>query len=235
MPPEPFILIPPSEAKLGGGDGPSWRPGTMCDEALDSARSTVLRAARRAGVVARGAPTMPAMLRYDGVLYGELAWSTLPVAPRRRGNTRVRIVSGLMGLVAPDDPIPAYRLKMSARLTETGRLASWWRPQLAPVLADLSRGAVVWDLLPNEHEAACDWTTAVPRQRITVQFLDRSGRTVSHWNKLLKGSLVRWILEHRPTGPSDLVDFDHPQGYRYDETASTVGPDRAEVVLRATR
>lgn len=235
MPSEPLILIPPSEAKVGGGEGPSWRPGTMRERALDPARSTVMAAARRAGVLGRGAPTVPAMQRYDGVLYGELAWSTLPVALRRRGNSQVRVVSGLMGLVAPDDPIPAYRLKMSARLAETGRLASWWRPRLAPVLSDLSLGAVVWDLLPKEHEAACDWSAASPHQRITVQFLDASGRTVSHWNKLLKGSLVRWILEDRPSGPSDLRDFDHPQGYRYDERASSVGSDRAEVVLRARR
>lgn len=233
MPIAPLVLIPPSEAKAPGGVGPAWRPGNMRDHGLDSARSTVLAAARRAGVLARGAPTMPAMRRYDGVLYGELAWWTRTASVRRRGDSQVRIVSGLLGLVAPDDPIPAYRLKMSARLPETGRLASWWRPRLAPVLADLSRGAVVWDLLPQEHEAACDWSAATPCQRITVRFLDASGRTVSHWNKLLKGSLVAWILDARPSGPDDLRGFDHPLGYRYDERASEVTEDRAAVVLRA--
>ena len=51
---------------------------------------------------------MPAMERYTGVLYQELAWSTLPAAARRRGETQVRTVSGLWGLVAPSDPIPPY-------------------------------------------------------------------------------------------------------------------------------
>lgn len=233
MPSTSLVLIPPSEAKTPGGDGPPWRPGTTRDRSLDSARSTVLTAARQAGVLARGAPTVPAMQRYDGVLYRELAWSSRSASVRRRGDDQVRIVSGLMGLVAPDDPIPAYRLKMSARLPETGRLASWWRPRLAPVLADLARGAVVWDLLPQEHEAACDWSTADTRQRITVRFLDASGRTVSHWNKLLKGSLVAWILEARPSGPDDLRSFDHPLGYRYDEGASEVADDCAALVMRA--
>ena len=118
-------------------------------------------------------------------------------AARRRGEQQLRTVSGLWGLVAPTDPIPPYRLKMSASLDGLGRLSTWWRPRLAPVLAELTAGAVVWDLLPNEHAAAMDWAACRPAQRVTVRFLDAEGRTVSHWNKLLKGSLVRWLLDEQ--------------------------------------
>jgi cytoplasmic iron level regulating protein YaaA (DUF328/UPF0246 family) len=172
------------------------------------------------------------MERYTGVLYKELAWSTLPAAARRHGQDRVRIVSGLWGLVAPEDPIPAYRLKMSARLEPLGRLSRWWRPHLAPVLLTRSAGAVVWDLLPTEHEDAMDWTSCRPARRITVRFVDDHDRTVSHWNKLLKGSLVRWLLTALPTGPEDLAAFEHPLGYRFDPSASTLDGGLAAVVLR---
>jgi cytoplasmic iron level regulating protein YaaA (DUF328/UPF0246 family) len=204
----------------------------MADAALDDDRKVVLAEAARVGVVEVHAPTCPAIERYTGVLYRELAWSTLPVAARRRGASRVRIVSGLWGLVAPTDPIPHYRLKMSARLDDLGRLSTWWRPRLSPVLAARSRGAVVWDLLPGEHEAAMDWAAAVPARRVTVRFVDREDRTVSHWNKLLKGAVVRWLLAAQPTGPEDLADFDHPLGYRFDPRASTLGGPVAAVVLR---
>jgi uncharacterized protein len=233
MPVPPLVLIPPSEAKSGGGDGPSWRRGSMREAALDGHRSKVMSAARAAGAVARGAATVPAMERYDGVLYRELAWSSLPAAVRRRGEQHVRIVSGLFGLVAPLDPIPHYRLKMSAALPETGRLSTWWRPRLAPVLADLAHDAVVWDLLPQEHSAACDWSAAAPLQRIQVRFLDEQGRTVSHWNKLLKGALVAWILDTSPSQAADLAQFEHPLGYRLDREASTMSGALASVVLRA--
>lgn len=175
---------------------------------------------------------MPAIERFTGVLYGELAWPSLPVAARRRGEEQVRIASGLFGLLAPGDPIPDHRLKMSASLPEVGRLSTWWRPRLAPVLAELSTGRVVWDLLPQEHAAACDWTAAEPARRVTVRFVDRSGRTVSHWNKLLKGALVRWLLVDRPDGPEALGDFDHPAGYRLDRAASDLDGPVAAVVLR---
>ncbi|MEQ1786480.1 MAG: peroxide stress protein YaaA [Acidimicrobiales bacterium] len=231
--PQPVILLPPSEGKAVGGDGPCWAAGSMADAPLDRARREVLRAARTAGATPRRAPTLPAMQRYTGVLYQELAWATLPSAARRRGAAQVRTVSGLWGLVAPTDPIPAYRLKMSASLAGFGRLSTWWRPRLAPVLAGLTEGRVVWDLLPNEHEAAMDWSACAPARRVTVRFLDAEGRTISHWNKLLKGSLVRWILTEQPPGPEALGAFRHPLGYRFDRSGGALEGPTAAVVLRA--
>lgn len=230
--PQPVILLPPSQGKAAGGDGPGWSAGAMVDRALDPSRRVVIRAARAAGVTPRRAPTLPAMERYTGVLYQELGWSTLPAPARRRGTTQIRTVSGLWGLVAPEDPIPAYRLKMSATLEGIGRLSTWWRPRLAPVLADLTEGRVVWDLLPIEHEAAIDWRATAPAQRVTVRFVDAEGRTVSHWNKLLKGSLVRWLLTEQPAGPEGLDAFRHPSGYRLDHRASSLEGPLAAAVLR---
>jgi cytoplasmic iron level regulating protein YaaA (DUF328/UPF0246 family) len=204
----------------------------MSDAALDRSRVAVLRAAAAAGAVDRRGPTLPAMERYTGVLYKELAWGTLPAAARRRGDHRVRVVSGLWGLVAPPDPVPAYKLKMSARLDGLGRLSAWWRPRLAPVLAERTAGAVVWDLLPQEHAAAVVWGACTPARRVTVRFVDAEDRTVSHWNKLLKGALVRWLLTDQPAGPEALVDFDHPLGYRFDAAASSLDGPVAAVVLR---
>lgn len=230
--PQPVILLPPSEGKAPGGTGGSWAAGTMADGALDRARREVLRAARQAGATPNRAGTLPAMERYTGVLYKELSWSTLPAAARRRGDQQVRTVSGLWGLVAPTDPIPPYKLKMSAALPGLGRLSTWWRPRLAPVVADLVAGRVVWDLLPIEHAAAMDWTQAEPLQRVTVRFLDADGKLVSHWNKLLKGSLVRWLLTTQPAGPEALEAFDHPLGYRFDPVASDLASPEATAVLR---
>jgi cytoplasmic iron level regulating protein YaaA (DUF328/UPF0246 family) len=227
------ILLPPSEGKAAGGDGAAWSAGTMADRGLDRHRREVVRAAKAAGATPKRGPTMPAIERYTGVLYGELAWSTLPPAARRRGEEQVRIVSGLWGLVAPADPIPAYRLKMSAALPELGRLASWWRPRLAPVVAQRSAGAVVWDLLPLEHAAAVDWTGAAPAQRVTFRFVEADGRTVNHWNKLLKGAVVRWLLGEQPVDATAIARFVHPLGYQYDPSASSaLDADLVSLVLR---
>ena len=231
--PQPVILVPPSEGKAPGGDGPGWKPGLMADRALDRHRREVVRAAKATRATPHRAPTLPAMERYTGVLYQELAWATLPEAARRRGDEQLRTISGLWGLVAPTDPLPPYRLKMTASLPGLGRLSTWWKPRLAPVLADLTRDRMVWDLLPNEHEAAMDWSATDPAGRVTIRFLDAQGKTVSHWNKLLKGSLVRWLLTEQPSGPEALGSFRHPLGYRLDRRASDLHGATAAVVLRA--
>lgn len=232
MPARSLILLPPSEGKAPGGDGPPWAPGTMAHAELDGARRRVLAALGRSHPAATG-PTCPAIERYTGVLYRELDAASLRGTARTRLRRDVRIVSGLWGLVAPADPIPDYRLKMSARLEPLGRLSSWWRPQLTAALAPMVRGAVVWDLLPNEHAAAVDWSVLAPRRRVTVRFVDADDRTVSHWNKLLKGSIVRWLAETGSRDPLALADLDHPQGYRLDPAATVDDGRSVALVLRA--
>jgi uncharacterized protein len=234
----PVVLIPPSEGKAQGGAGPAWTPGVMRFD-LDDSR---LRVMKKLGARVRrellAAPTAPAMDRYTGVLYGALGYRELDRALRRRIDTSVVVFSALWGLVTPTDPIPFYKLKMTTPAPNGGRLAAWWKPRLAPVLDPFVDGRVVWDLLPKEHFAA--WpASGAPRRRIAVRFLDDKGDgaliTVSHWNKLLKGALVRHVVETRLTDPDGLAEFAHPQGYVYRPELTVVEGDRTVVSLVAPR
>jgi uncharacterized protein len=244
----PLILLPPSEGKNSGGAGSAWRPGAMSVD-LDTHRRSVMdalvlemeRSARERqkllGVkgdaleVATAtnlrvctAATVRAVDRYTGVLYGALDHSSLSSVQRRRLGSGVLIFSGLWGLVAPADPLPDYKLKMGASLEGLGKLSTWWRGPLTEALAPRARGRVVWNLLPNEHDAA--WHSAeVPCRRLyTVRFLERradgSTATVAHWNKFLKGALVRLLLEAPEAGPAELARWTHPSGYRLDPSAT---------------
>jgi cytoplasmic iron level regulating protein YaaA (DUF328/UPF0246 family) len=205
------ILVPPSEGKAPGGDGPPWAPGTCALASLDADRASVL-AALGGGIA--DAPTLPAMQRYTGVLYRELGWATLPAPARRRAASSLLVVSGLWGVVAPRDPIPAYRLKMSASLPPLGRLSSWWRPRLTAALAEHLRARLVWDLLPNEHSAAWDPVAVPAKQRVRVRVVDDDGRTVGHWNKLVKGALVRRLLLEGADDPGTYDGWVHESGHR---------------------
>ena len=117
------------------------------------------------------------------------------------------------------------------------RLATWWRPAVTAALAPEVRGRVVWDLLPDEHRAA--WAPCVTvgdpdavRRRRLGALLRRGGPrradrlvTVSHWNKLLKGALVRHVLAHQLDEVDGLAEFDHPLGYRYAPDLTEVADD----------
>lgn len=244
----PLILLPPSEGKSDGGDGPAWRPGTLTRPELDPRRTQALKAlgaamrkpqaqrakllgvkgvalaaATRTNLDVAEAPTAAAIDRYTGVLYDALDAGSLPTASARRLADQVRIFSGLWGVVAPGDAIPDYKLKMGATIGRPGKLSTWWRPAITAALQAETADRTVWDLLPNEHRAA--WApdlqgAGAPAAIISVKFLDevaRPGSTelvaVAHWNKLLKGSLVRHILATQLTDPAGLDAFTHPQGY----------------------
>jgi hypothetical protein len=242
----PLILLPPSEGKALGGTGDPWTAGAMAID-LDDERRRVIAAlaaamrgtegerAKLLGVSGRAladasavdrqvtkTPTLPAIERYTGVLYDALDHRSLTPAQRRRLAASVVIVSGLWGAVMPGDPVPAYRLKMSAALPKLGKLSSWWREPLTEVLVELGRGRPIWNLLPKEHDAA--WAPPGDREQSVVRFLDRrvdgSLVAVSHDNKSLKGALVRHLLAHPNAQPADLAEWKHPARYRYNARAS---------------
>ena len=62
MAPRTVILIPPSEGKATGGDGPPYEAGTLVFPELDVRRAQVLRALGRRHPAATE-PTLPAMDR----------------------------------------------------------------------------------------------------------------------------------------------------------------------------
>jgi cytoplasmic iron level regulating protein YaaA (DUF328/UPF0246 family) len=112
-------------------------------------------------------------------------------------------------------------------------VAAWWRPRLTEAVADRLAGRLVWDLLPGEHAAAWNPAEVPLARRVTVRFTTADGKTVSHWNKLLKGALVRRLLTDPPAGPEDLAGWEHPSGYRVDPEASDLDADPALFVMTA--
>jgi len=159
--------------------------------------------------------TLPAIERYTGVLYDALDAPSLSAMVRRRMQRSIVMFSGLWGVVSPQDPIPDYKLKMGATLPSLGKLSTWWRDIISPELAVLAKGRQVWNLLPIEHNAA--WTPPQQLRQVTVKFFERrqdgSLVAVSHWNKYLKGALVRHLLEHPESTPASLEHWQHPSGY----------------------
>lgn len=267
----PMILLPPSEGKAEGGTGPKVRLDALSLPSLNAARTTMcttlaiamkgnepsrskllgvkgkaLAASTSANRVVMTSNTMPAIERYTGVLYDALDVASLSTRDRKRLAKQVLIFSGLWGVVRPDDMIPDYKLKMGATLPRIGKVSTWWRSPISDALAPMVHGAVVWNLLPKEHDNAWDPFTGTavssPGAILSVRFLDegrpvqgvRTFTTVNHWNKLLKGALVRFILETGADEPGALTRFRHPEGYRYDASLTEVTPTTTVVSMVRT-
>ena len=209
-------------------------------------KGEALAAATDANRRVHTAGTRPAIERYTGVLYDALDAATLPDQDRRRLRRQVVIFSGLFGASRPGDRMPDYKLKMGASLTGLGPLATWWRRPLTEALAPEVSRRVVWNLLPIEHDSA--WAppapgsaeTGAPGAVLSVRFLDEKPRrrgedrtftTVNHWNKLLKGALVRHVMATGADEPDALRSFEHPQGYRYDPSLTEQAKGRTIVMM----
>lgn len=219
-----LVLLPPSETKAVGGDGPPLDLGALTAPELTGVRTELAEhlvkladdvPASRAALglspkqddeIARNAalwtsPTMPAVLRYTGVLYDALDVRSMTRAQRARAFRRLAVGSALFGLVAADDAVPAYRLSAGSQLPGLPTLRSLWKPALGPVLAGID-GLVV-DLRSGSYAALAPVAGAV-----TVDVLserpDGSRSVVSHFNKAHKGRLAR-LLATTTAEPDDVV------------------------------
>lgn len=214
-----LVLLPPSESKRAGGDGPPLDLAALSFPLLTEVRAGLVKAlvelagdpdsARRAlglserqhaelavNAALREAPTLPALARYTGVLYDALDYPSLPRAARRRADASLLVASALFGLLRPTDPIPAYRLSGGSTLPGVGGLGPLWRPVLEPVLAEAGHGELVVDLRSGAYAALARVPGAVT-VRVLAERPDGSRVVVSHFNKATKGRLARALVSAR--------------------------------------
>jgi uncharacterized protein len=212
-----FALIPPSQGKAPGG---RRQPSAGCFDVLERPRAEVLEALRtflasastaqlEVALSARGpllqravsatqqlldgtAPVLPAWRRYEGVVWGYLAPHSLTSGQRRR----ILVPSGLYGLLAGEDRIAEYRLKMNVRLPNLPPLARFWRLSVTEALVERTSHATIVNFLPKEHLASVDMERVKSsRTVIDVHFVaSDESKAVGHDAKAVKGELARAVL-----------------------------------------
>jgi cytoplasmic iron level regulating protein YaaA (DUF328/UPF0246 family) len=213
-----LILLPPSETKRAGGpEGThldytalSWPELTRPRrEAVEGVRklSRNLAAATvalkvggtLAAEVARNrviltSPVLPAIDRYEGVLYEGLDAATLTVDQRAFAGRHVAIASAAFGLTGALDPIPAYRLSHDSRLPGIS-LTRVWRAPLGQLLA--ATDGLLLDLRSEAYAALGPLPDRPDAVFVRVVSEDAAGRrrALNHFNKKGKGEFVRRILD----------------------------------------
>ena len=137
---------------------------------------------------------MPAWQRFTGVVWEHIGVTDLSPRGLTRARDGVVVVSALTGLTAWADPVPDFRLKLSASLSPMGRLAPFWREPLSAVLNDHLAGHTVVDLLPNEHRDA--WLPDPAEYDLVRPILATpDGKPAGHGGKAAKGRLARALLQ----------------------------------------
>ncbi|MDV3126382.1 peroxide stress protein YaaA [Mycobacterium sp. 21AC1] len=221
-----IVLLPPSETKRTGGDGPPMRFDALSYPALTPLREALVDqlvsvaadppACRKAlglspaqdaeierNAALRAAPTLAAINRYTGVLYDALDVDSLRGAAAGRARDRLAVGSALFGLLRAEDRVPAYRLSATSKLPGQPGLSTRWRPLLEPALAELSRQELIVDLRSGSYAALGRIPDAV-RVQVLAEHADGRRTVVSHFNKAHKGRLAR-VLAGSRSEPNDAA------------------------------
>jgi cytoplasmic iron level regulating protein YaaA (DUF328/UPF0246 family) len=170
----------------------------------------------------------PALLAFDGDVYGGLAARTLDEADLEWAQQHVVILSGLYGALRPLDRLQPYRLEMGTRLANPRGpdLYAYWGDTVAEHLnrrAAADASPVIVNLASQEYFKVADRLALRPRV-VECVFEDwKEGRykVISFFAKRARGLMARYAIQHRAATPQALEGFDL-EGY----TLAASAPDR---------
>ncbi len=181
-------------------------------------------------------------LTFNGDVYLGLDAKTLSADDLAYAQDRLRILSGLYGLLRPLDAIEPYRLEMGSKLKNSrGKdLYAFWGTKIADAInAAAAEGAdpTVVNLASKEYFAAVD-PAILKGPLVTPSFHEEKGgklRTLQFFAKRARGLMARWAIVNRIDRAEDLKSF-NVDGYAFQKKLSADGNlvfARAQPALKA--
>ena len=172
-----------------------------------------------------------AILAFKGDVYNGINAPELSSEDLEFAQGKVRMLSGLYGVVRPLDLIQPYRLEMGTKLSNAkgGDLYDYWGSEISSVLNDDEPDLII-NLASNEYFKAIDKKT-LNANILDIVFKEKKGdsyKVIGIYAKRARGLMVNYIIRNRLESPEALKDFSD-EGYRFDKELST---DSSWVYLR---
>src|SRR6516165_1719349 len=158
---------------------------------------------------------LQAAFAFNGDVYVGLKARELDRKALAWAQDRVRILSGLYGVLRPLDAMQPYRLEMGTRLkTRRGHsLYDFWGERISAALNEAARGhkdKTLVNCASGEYFGAVD-RKALKLPVLTCRFLEEKNgdaRIVSFFAKKARGMLARYAIDNRIEKAADLKAFD---------------------------
>ena len=168
-----------------------------------------------------------ALLAFKGDVYIGIDADSMTKKDLKWAQGRLRILSGLYGLLRPLDLIKAYRLEMGTRFAnDRGKdLYEFWGSKITDALNDaLARESVptVVNLASNEYFKSIQ-AKKLNADVITPVFKDWKGdkyKVLSFYAKKARGLMVGYVIRNRIKDVEKLKQFDC-EGYSYNAAMSS--------------
>ena len=168
-----------------------------------------------------------ALRAFNGHVYQKLEAQTLTNEEIAFANKHLRILSGMYGVLKPTDLIFPHRLEMGTKWPVTKRnLYGYWTKQVTKELnrtmEEMGTETMI-NLASNEYFKVVDRKT-LKGKVIDVDFKEKreSGKyaTISLFAKYARGSMCRFVFQHKVERPEQLMSFD-VDGYLFNRELST--------------
>ena len=167
----------------------------------------------------------PAVYAFNGDVYGGINVKTMAPEKIKILQDKLRIISGLYGLLKPLDLIQPYRLEMGTKLPigDKKNLYDFWKIDVTAALnKELLKEDLFVNLASNEYFSAIDTKTLIAKV-VTPEFKDyKNGnlKVISFFAKKARGLMVRYIIDNNCEIIDDLKKF-NCEGYAFDGNLSS--------------
>lgn len=168
-----------------------------------------------------------AILMFNGEVFNGLQAKTLSKNDLEYSQEKIRLLSGLYGLLRPLDLVQPYRLEMGTQMTVNRKkgLYKFWGNKLTDELNnDLSghKEKVLLNLASNEYFNAIN-PKKLKARIIKCQFKEeRNGKLqfITIFGKKARGLMLRFMIENHIEHAEELKTFD-VDGYYFNSSYST--------------
>src|SRR5690606_15030904 len=167
----------------------------------------------------------PAVLAFKGDVYLGLKADQWTEKNMQIAEEKLRILSGLYGILKPKDAIMPYMLEMGTSL-KVGRrenLYVFWQDKIkAYFRQNIAPSETVVKLASKEYFKAI-LAAKVPNSVLDIVFKDYSNgafKVVSFFAKKARGLMADYIIQNNIEDVESLKAFD-VEGYYFDESSST--------------
>jgi len=169
----------------------------------------------------------PALFLFNGEVYRGMEASSFSKKDIESAQSRLRILSGLYGLLKPKDYVHPYRLEMGASFKVTPKLTSlykfWGNTITENLISELADGEAVVNLASAEYAKAINFKM-IDNPVVSCHFKEKREngeiKMIGTFAKLARGYMARYIIQHQINDLEDLKSF-NIDGYKYKKALSS--------------
>ncbi len=161
-------------------------------------------------------PGTKAAWTFTGEAFGRLRpnlWTNPGVAEQR-----LRIMSGLYGILRPSDGVLPYRLDVGQSL-DGERILHTWKVPVTNWLHHEAKGCPIVNCASDEYAEVLDRSRFQWIDCVFLQTVNGKTRSVSALSKQARGAMARFLANHSSSDPEAAKTFSE-EGYRFHASES---------------